>query len=355
LLIKFPDIDSVVGIDNISDIPEICAKKKATISINQNPNYLPDHSSPRLLTTNHYAYLKIADGCDNFCSYCLIPSIRGRFRSRSIGDIIKEAKNLVRQGVKELILVAQDTTLYGKDIYNKFSLARLLKNLVKIKDIEWIRILYTHPAHWTDDLIEVYKDNPKICRYVDLPLQHISNKILTLMNRPYDRKNVAKLLTKLREIPNTAIRTSFIVGFPDETERDFQELYNFIKEQKFAHLGCFAYSKEQGTDAFNLPCQIPERIKKERYNAIMAVQQKISLKRMNSFVDKKIKVIIDGVSKNQKYQYIGRTQYDTPEIDGIVYISRSVTLNGVKNLKPGDTTNVKITAARPYSILGIVS
>lgn len=358
LLEKFPDIDGVVGIDNLTDISKLCFSKIPQIKVAETPKHLYNSATPRLLTTNHYAYLKIADGCDNFCSYCLIPSIRGRFRSRKIDDLVTEAKQLVRNGarpalarkggVKELILVAQDTTLYGKDIYHKPALARLLKNLVKIKEIEWIRILYTHPAHWTDELIKVYQENNKICRYIDLPLQHISDNILTMMNRPYDRKAVEKLLAKLRKIPDLAIRTSFIVGFPGETDKDFTELLKFVKEQKFAHLGCFKYSREQGTVAYNLPNQIPERIKRERYNKIMATQQQISLKRMQRFIGKKVKVIIDGKSKDHRNQCIGRSQYDAPEIDGVVYISSPVT---VKSISQGDFVEVRVTHAQPYALI----
>jgi len=432
ILSKFPDIDGIIGIDDISNINKFLvgqgfspANKTSTPkglpyiseTIYKTPKYLHNCETPRLLTTNHYAYLKIADGCDNYCSYCLIPQIRGRLRSRKIDDIMQEAKNLAQQGVKELILIAQDTTLYGKDIYNKqsdcnrhcerpkearqslnqqyegdcfevafatpsqrhtqeVSLVRLLKRLVKIKDIEWLRVLYTHPAHWTRKLIQAYKDNPKICRYVDLPLQHISNKMLALMNRPYTRIDVEKLLSKLKKIPNIAIRTSFIVGFPNETEKDFQELLKFIKDQKFTHLGCFTYSREQGTVAYNLPNQIPAKIKKERYNAIMAAQQKISLKRMKSFVGKNLQVMIDSPNSDvtlsrmtKGLYYIGRTEFDAPEIDGVVYVTSYVTPHSVildakrcgseathqaKNLKlkPGDFINVKITSAQPYAIYG---
>ncbi len=344
LLEKFPDIDGVVGIDNLIDISKLCVSKVPQIKVTETPKHIYNNLAPRLLTTNHYAYLKIADGCDNFCSYCLIPSIRGRFRSRKIDDIIKEAKQLARNSVKELVLIAQDTTLYGEDIYHKSSLARLLKNLVKIKNIEWIRILYTHPAHWTDELIGVFQENPKICRYVDLPLQQISNNMLKMMNRPYDRKAVEKLLTNLRKIPDLAIRTSFIVGFPGETNIDFAELLDFIKKQKFAHLGCFKYSREPGTVAYNLPNQIPEKIKKERYNAIMKAQQKISLKRMKRFVGKRAKVIVDNKSNNKQYDYIGRTEFDAPEIDGVVYIKS-------ETVKVGDFVDANITSAQPYALI----
>lgn len=343
LLQKFPQINSIMGIDNISKIAKICVSTPSPQNISKHPCYLADYKTPRLVTTKHYVYLKIADGCDNFCTYCLIPSIRGRFRSRRINDIVKEARNLAYNKIKEIILIAQDTTLYGKDIYHELSLARLLKSLVKIKELQWLKILYTHPAHWTDELIQVLKDNPKICHYVDLPLQHISDKILKLMNRPYTRKQVEKLITKLSKIPNLAIRTSFIVGFPGETQKDFKELLSFIKEQKFAHLGCFTYSREAGTIAYNLPNQIPEKTKNERYRQIMTIQQKISVARMKSFIGKKIEVIIDSVSPNKKYNFLGRTQFDAPEIDGVVYLKNP-------DLKIGDITKVKIISAQPYAL-----
>lgn len=344
LLDKFPEIDGIMGIDNLTEIVKVITKEGRMSQVSNKPTYLSNYKTPRLISTNHYAYLKIADGCDNFCAYCLIPSIRGRFRSRKIKDIVQEAKYLSQNGIKEIILVAQDTTLYGKDIYAELSLARLLRNLVKIKDIIWIRVLYTHPAHWTGELIQVYKDNPQICRYVDLPLQHISDKILKTMNRPYTRKQVEQLLDKLKTIPDIAIRTSVIVGFPNETEKEFNELIKFVEEYKFAHLGCFIYSREPGTLAYNLPNQIPEKIKKERLDVIMRTQQKISFNRMRSFIGKTLKVIIDQIT-HQKI--LGRTEFDAPEIDGVVE------LKGM-NLKPGDWIEVKIKDAQAYKLLAVI-
>lgn len=344
LIDKFPEIDGIMGIDNLTEIVKVITKEGRMSQVSNKPTYLSNYKTPRLISTNHYAYLKIADGCDNFCAYCLIPLIRGRFRSRKIKDIVQEAKYLSQNGIKEIILVAQDTTLYGKDIYAELSLARLLRNLVKIKDIIWIRVLYTHPAHWTGELIQVYKDNPQICRYVDLPLQHISDKILKTMNRPYTRKQVEQLLDKLKTIPDIAIRTSVIVGFPNETEKEFNELIKFVEEYKFAHLGCFIYSREPGTLAYNLPNQIPEKIKKERLDVIMRTQQKISFNRMRSFIGKTLKVIIDQIT-HQKI--LGRTEFDAPEIDGVVE------LKGM-NLKPGDWIEVKIKDAQAYKLLAVI-
>lgn len=344
---KNPEIDSMIGIDQIPEIEKFITAKKRKTLVSKLPMNLFSCKTPRLLSTYPYAYVKIADGCDNFCTYCLIPSIRGRFRSRDINDITQEVKQLTQNGIKEIILIAQDTTLYGKDIYHQLSLAKLIKNLVKIKDLEWLRILYTHPSHWTDELIQLYKDNPKICRYVDLPVQHISDNILKMMNRPYTRKQIEQLLNKLRKIPNLAIRTSFIVGFPNETEKDFTELLSFIKEQKFTHLGCFTYSREPATIAYNLPNQILNKVKNERFNQIMTIQQKISLARMQSFINKKVQVIIDSISVHKKYDYIGRTQFDAPEIDGVVYLKNP-------NLKIGDIVKVKITSVQPYTLISII-
>ncbi len=349
LIDKFPEIDGVIGLDSLTEIVKVitdlsASDKNRLVKVLDKPTYLCNYQTPRLISTNHYAYLKIADGCDNFCTYCLIPSIRGRFRSRKIKDIVEESKNLSQIGIKEIILVAQDTTLYGKDIYGELSLAKLLINLVKIKDIKWLRVLYTHPAHWTDELIQVYQNNSRICRYVDLPLQHISDKILKLMNRPYTRKQVEQLINKLRKIPNMAIRTSLIVGFPCETEKDFEQLLKFVQEQKFAHLGCFTYSREPGTIAYDLPNQIPEKVKKERRDLIMKTQQRISLARMQSFIGKRIKVIVDNTTYHKT---LARTEFDAPEIDAVVEIKG-------KNLKPGDFVAVKIKDAQPYKLLAVL-
>lgn len=343
LLQKYPLLDGLIGIDNLADITRVIRTPKRIAKINPKPNQLFNYQTPRLLSTHHYAYIKIADGCDNFCSYCLIPSLRGRFRSRPIKDIVKEAELLTQSGVKEIILIAQDTTQYGKDINQRLSLAKLLKYLVKIKEIEWIRVLYTHPAHWSDELISVYQENPKICRYVDLPLQHISDSILKTMNRPYNRKQVEQLLSKLKKIPNLAIRSSFIVGFPGETENDFKELLDFIKEQKFAHLGAFAYSRESGTLAYHLPNQIPSRIKQERLHQLMTTQQQISLVRMKSLIGKRLPVIIDQMLLYKKYRYLARSEFDAPEIDGVVYLADG-------QYQIGDIVKVKITDAESYAL-----
>ena len=270
-------------------------------------------------TGSNYAYLKIADGCSNRCTYCAIPYIRGPQISRKIEDILKEARKLAKQGYKELILIAQDTTKYGIDIYGKPRLAELLQELCKIKEIHWIRFLYAYPETIDDELIKVVKENKKICNYFDIPIQHISDSVLKRMNRQSDGKSIRKLIQKLRsEIPDVVIRTTVMVGFPGETKEDFEELYAFLQEAKFDKLGCFSYSKEEGTPAARIKEQIHPMTKKSRYNKIMTLQQQISKENLEKQIGKEVEVLLEEVSFDGK-TYIGRTDKDVPEIDGIVY------------------------------------
>ncbi len=310
----------------------------------QKPKIIYSSSEPRLLSTpSHYAYLKIADGCDNRCAYCLLPLIRGRFRSRRIADIVREAEMLVQSGVKELVLVAQDTTLYGQDLYHKPTLAQLLRQLNRLQSILWIRILYTHPAHFTDELIEMIAQLPKVAKYVDLPLQHISDRLLALMNRKVTRRDVEQLLDKLRRIDNITIRTSLMVGFPSETDRDFSELLDFVRQQEFDHLGCFIYCREKSSPAYRFPNQIPEKVKLERFNETMKLQRIISRKKLKRVIAQKVKVLVDAQSPKKGYNYVGRTEGNAPEIDGLVYIKD-------KNLKPGDYITVRVIKSSDYDL-----
>ncbi|MEO0131622.1 MAG: 30S ribosomal protein S12 methylthiotransferase RimO [candidate division WOR-3 bacterium] len=353
LLKKFSGLDSIVGINENHRLPQILKAAPEKILISSPPSSLYTFRTPRLLTTNSFAYVKIADGCNNFCSYCLIPSLRGYFRSRAISDVVNEAQHLVNQGFKELVLVAQDTTLYGKDLYNKLALSDLLKQLTRLKNLVWLRLLYTHPAHFTDELVEVFRDTRKLCRYVDLPIQHISNRILILMNRKYTGRDIRILLDKLYKIPEMAVRSTVIVGFPSETDKEFQKLLDFISEARFTHLGCFMYSREKGPKAYNLPKQIPWRIKKQRYNEVMRLQRTISEVRLRNFIGKEIPVIIDEKLTSNDYRYKGRTEFDAPEIDGAVYIKCS--RKTAPNINIGDIIKVKITAADSYDLFGEVS
>ena len=304
----------------------------------------------RVITTGeNYAYIKIADGCNNCCTFCAIPKIRGMQKSRTMESLVEEANKLAEQGYEEIILTAQDTTRYGQDIYGEPKLAELLQEICKIDKIKWIRILYSYPETITDKLIQVIKENNKICNYFDIPIQHISDSVLKRMNRKSNGESIRKLIQKLRkEIPNVILRTTVMVGFPGETEEDFEELYNFLKEAKFDKLGAFMYSKEEGTGAEKMPNQIHPATKKSRYNKIMKLQQEISRENLENKICTTQKARIDGITKNQKY-YVGRTYMDVPEIDGVVYIKNT------KQLNLGDWVDCKITEVKDYDLMGEIT
>ncbi len=280
--------------------------------------------SNRIISTGlNFAYLRIAEGCSNRCTYCAIPYIRGKFVSRKMEDILKEAQELVNEGYKEIIVIAQDTSKYGIDIYGESKLAELLDKLSKIEGIKWIRFLYTYPESITDELIKVVKENKKICKYFDIPIQHISDTVLKRMNRKSNGESIRKLITKIRkEIPNVIIRTTVMVGFPGETKENFEELYEFVKWAKFDRLGAFTYSKEDGTPAEKLDNQIHPMTKKSRYNKIMSLQQQISDENLKKQVGNKLEVLIEDESFDGKY-YIARSENEVPDIDGIIYVEKS--------------------------------
>ena len=266
---------------------------------------------PRVVSTKNYAYLKIADGCDNRCSYCLIPTIRGPYRERPIEDIIKEARNLVSLGVKEIVLISQDTTLYGIKLYKKQLLHKLLSELAKIRDLFWIRLLYTHPAHFYDELIKEVVSNSKVCKYIDLPIQHTSNKILSLMNRKISRKEILKLVEKLKK-HDIVLRTTVMVGFPKEKEEDFKILYNDIKDIEFDWLGVFKFSKQRNTPVYKIKDEVSKEKKEERYKKIMLLQQKITYKKNISRIGKIYPILVED-------ENFGHTEFQCPEIDGKIY------------------------------------
>ena len=301
----------------------------------------------RVVTTGEqYAYLRIAEGCDNRCTYCAIPYIRGAFSSRKIEDIVKEAEILVASGRKELILIAQDTSKYGKDIYGEAKLAELLKELCKIKELKWIRFLYTYPEDITDELIQVVKENDKICKYFDIPIQHISDKVLKRMNRKCTGESIKNTIAKLRkEIPGVVIRTTLMVGFPGETQEDFEELYNFVKETKFDKLGAFTYSKEDGTPAARLKEQIHPMTKKSRYNKIMKLQQEISKENEKKQLGKELEILIEDITPDKKY-YLGRSYMDVPGIDGIAYIENTSKENLI-----GKYVKAKVVKVKEYDMI----
>ena len=301
----------------------------------------------RVITTgNNYAYLRIAEGCSNRCTYCAIPYIRGAFVSRKIEDILEEAEMLVKSGRKELILIAQDTSKYGIDIYGKPQLARLLTELCKIKDLKWIRFLYTYPEDITDELIEVVKKEYKICKYFDMPIQHISDRVLKRMNRKCTGESIKKVIEKLRkEIPNVIIRTTVMVGFPGETNEDFEELYDFIKETKFDKLGAFSYSKEDGTPASRLKEQIHPMTKKSRYNKIMKLQKELSKQNEQKLLGRELEILIEDMSFDKKF-YVGRSYMDVPEIDGVAYIKNNTDQNLI-----GQYIKAKVVEVKDYDVI----
>ena len=302
----------------------------------------------RVITTGeHYAYLKIADGCSNRCTYCAIPYIRGPQISRKMEEIIEEAKKLANEGYQEIILIAQDTTKYGTDIYGEPRLSELLEQLSKIDKIKWIRFLYAYPETIDDRLIKVVKENDKICKYFDIPIQHIANTVLKRMNRQSDGASIRSLIQKLRkEIPEVIIRTTVMVGFPGETEEDFEELYEFIKEAKFDKLGCFAYSKEDGTPAARLKEQVHPMTKKSRYHKVMSLQQKISKENLQKQIGRTLEVLIEGKSFDNRY-YIGRSYMDVPEIDGQIYIKAKEN----QILYDGDFIQSKVIDIENYDLI----
>ena len=303
----------------------------------------------RILTTpDYYAYLKIAEGCDNRCTYCAIPSIRGRFRSRPMEDLIAEAKQLESLGVKELTVVAQDITRYGMDLYGKYSLAELLHKITEETSIPWIRLLYCYPDKITDELIAEIRDNPRILKYLDLPLQHISDHMLTAMNRHGDQTMIREVLSKLRrEIPDIIIRTTFIVGFPGETEEDFAELCEFIKEQRFDHAGVFTYSREEGTPAYDFADQIDEQTKQDRMDLLMRMQMDINEELNKEKIGKVVSVLCEDYDPVAEVHF-GRSAADAPEIDGKVYFRADT------RIAPGSMVNVKVRKVVDYDLYGIV-
>ena len=325
-------------------------EQRITIENHINTNEKLDFLNRVISTGKNYAYLRIAEGCNNFCTFCAIPYIRGRFTSRKIEDILEEAKLLANKGYKELIIIAQDTSKYGVDIYKKSMLAELLHKISKIEGIKWIRFLYTYPETITEDLIQEVKNNDKICKYFDIPMQHISNSILKKMNRKSTGESIRKLITKLREeIPNVVIRSTLMVGFPGETEEDFEELYEFVKWAKLDKLGCFTYSKEEGTVASKMENQVHPMTKKKRYNKIMALQKNISEENMKKHIGKTLKVLVESRQANVKnsknsYECIGRTYMDVPDIDGVIYIKGKA--------EPNTFVNCKVTDFREYDLIG---
>lgn len=345
-----PEVDGILGFtnnnsdNNIIDLIESLVGKNNYKALSLNEN---NHNKRLLTTGGHYAYLKIADGCDKHCTYCAIPMIRGPYKSRTIESLIEESNYLAKQGVKELILVAQETTLYGTDIYGKKKLPKLLKELCKIEGIRWIRVLYCYPEEITDELIDVIKNEEKICKYIDIPIQHASDRILKMMGRKTNKSDLIDIISKLRsKIPNIVLRTTLITGFPSETDHDHKELIDFIKEMKFERLGVFMYSQEEDTPAYLLEPQINENIKKKRHDEIMQIQQEIAFEYSKSLIGKTLNVLIEGQVVNEENIYIGRTYLDLPNIDGYIFVESN------ESLITGNYINTKVIKEKGYDLIG---
>jgi len=353
ILAEIPEVDAIIGTTSYDEIATIVSQvlesKGEKVRHFNDIDRKMDHETPRILTTaGYYAFLKIAEGCDNHCTYCIIPQLRGKYRSREMESLIKEAKGLVAQGVSELILVAQDTTRYGIDLYGKKKLPQLLHELGKIDGLEWIRILYCYPEEITDELIMAIKNEPKVCKYIDMPIQHADNEILKQMGRKSSREQLEEVIAKMRhEIPAISLRTTLIVGFPGETNQQFNNLVSFVEKTKFDRLGVFTYSKEEDTPAAKLPNQIDQAIMDERKNLIMSLQQEISNEKTKEMIGKTTKVLIEGKLTDEAV-YIGRTYKDAPDIDGQVF----VTYEG--ELLSGDMIDVKILNAYEYDLIGVI-
>ncbi len=348
VLERMPEVDCVIGTGSVAKIAEAVRaaynKEKYTAFDDVNKATFQNN---RIITTPEYmAYLKIAEGCDNCCTYCVIPQIRGKFRSRPMDDILGEAKDLAALGVKELCLVAQDTTRYGEDLYGTYCLDGLLAGLAEIEGIEWIRLMYCYADRLTDGVIEEMANNPKVVKYIDMPLQHISDSVLKRMNRRDTESSIRETIDKLRSrIPDICIRTTFITGFPGETEEDFNKLHQFIKEMRFERLGVFEYSREENTPAYDMPDQIPERLKRKRYDVLMREQRRIHKENNDAWVGKTLRVLCEGYDKAAE-TYFGRSALDAPDIDGKVYFSAP------RRLRDGEMVDVAITEVLDYDLCG---
>lgn len=347
---EIPEVDLFIGTGEVPKVLELVrdmekGKSPEDRSCIGDPSFIMHSTDPRVISTPAYmSYLKISEGCSNRCSYCVIPAVRGRFRSREMADVLEEAENLARRGVREVIIAAQDTTSYGSDLDSGVTLTDLMKGLVTVDGIEWIRLLYTYPMSITDELLAIIAREGKICNYLDIPVQHIDDRILTAMKRRGDSSFIRETLDRVRAIiPGVAIRTSLIVGFPGETSREFKELLKFIKEACFDHLGVFTYSREEGTEAARFPRQVSERVKESRRHIIMEEQSLISYEINQTLIGSKEEILVEGISEIDEYDYVGRVRRQAPDIDGVTYLKS-------KKKLPGDIVSCRITACEEYDL-----
>lgn len=355
ILKEIPEVDAVLGTTSYEEIgnvidsvlsDNVIERGQSRITM-KDVDYLPEVKTKRLVTTGgHFAYLKIAEGCDKHCTYCIIPKVRGNYRSVPMENLLKEAQELADGGVKELILVAQETTVYGQDIYGKKMLPKLLKELCKIGGIQWIRILYCYPEEITDELIQTMKEEPKICHYLDLPIQHASDVILKKMGRRISKAQLIETIEKLRDaMPDIALRTTLITGFPGETEEDHEELMDFVDQMEFERLGVFTYSPEEDTPAAKMDGQIEEEVKEERQAELMELQQDIVFEQAEDMIGRELLVMIEGKVADEN-AYVGRTYRDAPNVDGLIFV------NTDEELMSGDFAKVKVTGAMEYDLIG---
>jgi len=354
---EIPEVDAFIGTSQINDITAVADGRVNTRSLpvlplgNQTATYLYDESTPRVLATpGHFAYVKIAEGCDRPCAFCFIPQMRGHFRSRRFGSVLAEAKQLAERGVKEIVLVAQDSSRYGEDLDERDALAHLMRELCRLDRIEWVRVMYTYPTHISDAFLDVLAEEPKAVKYLDLPLQHASQNVLRLMKRGGNRASLERLVARVRgRVPGVAVRTTFITGFPGETEEDFEGLLAFVRNVEFDRVGVFTYSDEEGTPAFELPDKVDPKISKHRRARLMKEQSRISLRRNRARVGQTVRVLFEGASAESDLLWQGRTEAQAPDIDGCVLINDAP--EGC-NPEAGDFVNVEITGAQEYDLVG---
>lgn len=356
---EMPEVDAFIGTSQINDILSVCDPQTNTQALpvtpigNQSATYLYDESTPRVLATpSHYAFIKIAEGCDRPCAFCFIPQMRGHFRSRRFGSIVAEAHQLAEEGVKELVLVAQDSSRYGEDLGRQDALAHLLRELSHTDGIEWVRVMYTYPTHISDGFLDVLAEEPKAVKYLDMPLQHASQNVLKLMKRGGNRASLERLIKRVRKrVPGIAVRTTFITGFPGETDADFEELLEFVKNVEFDRVGVFAYSDEEGTPAYDLPNKVEPKIAERRRARLMKEQAKISRRKNKTRVGETVRVLFEGESKESELLWQGRLETQAPDIDGCVLISD---VPEGFTPQPGDVVNVLITEAQEYDLVGSI-
>ena len=356
---ELPEVDAFIGTSQITDILKVCDPATSPRSLpvvtlgNQSATYLYDESTPRILATpSHYAFIKIAEGCDRPCAFCFIPQMRGHFRSRRFGSIVAEAHQLAEEGVKELILVAQDSSRYGEDLGKQDALAHLLRELSHTDGIEWVRVMYTYPTHISDGFLDVLAEEPKAVKYLDMPLQHASQNVLKRMKRGGNRESLERLIERVRKrVPGIAVRTTFITGFPGETDADFEELMKFVKNVEFDRVGVFTYSDEEGTGAFDLSDKVDPKIARQRRTRLMKEQAKISRRKNKSRVGATVRVLFEGESKESELLWQGRMETQAPDIDGCVLINDVP--DGVAP-EPGDIVSVLVTEAQEHDLVGSI-